>query len=83
MTETTSLPDITGLNDLVAAELRSIAARRDVSHSALAERLGVTQMWLSRRMRGITGLSVDDLAAICSALDVEPVDVIDAANRHS
>lgn len=69
-------PTISGLNDLAAAEIRAIAARKSVSNTALAARLGVTPMWLSRRLRGLTPMTLDDVAAICEALDVELVDVL-------
>lgn len=56
----------------VTAELRAELARRRLTTARLAEDLGVTQMWLSRRLRGITPLTIDDTGRICAALDLDP-----------
>ncbi|MQA84085.1 MAG: helix-turn-helix domain-containing protein [Streptosporangiales bacterium] len=57
-------------DSIVAAEIRAELARQRISHSALAEKLGVSRAYLSRRLSGDTPLSVPDLAAIAAILGV-------------
>jgi transcriptional regulator with XRE-family HTH domain len=55
---------------LVAAEIRAELARQRITHSALAEKLGVSRAYLSRRLSGDTPLSIPDLAQIAQILKV-------------
>lgn len=55
---------------LVAGEIRAELARQRITHSALAERLGVSRAYLSRRLNGDTPLSIPDVAAIAQILNV-------------
>lgn len=66
----------------VAGEIRAIAARQGVSHADLARRIDRTPMWLSRRLSPSTlqPMTVDDLQLIAAALEVDPADVLAAAN---
>lgn len=66
-------------NGNAAAELRAAMARKDFTTTELAGTLGVTAMWLSRRLRGITPLTVEDFGRICQALDVDPASLLDLA----
>lgn len=54
----------------VAAAVRAELGRRSKSQTSLARDMGVSQMWLNRRLRGEVALSVDDLAAIAQALQM-------------
>lgn len=63
----------------VAAELRAILARQNVSGRTLAARLEVAHTWTARRLTGQTQLTVDDVVVICRALDVDPMVVLDHA----
>ena len=54
----------------VAAEVRAWAARRGITQSELAEKMGVTQSWVSRRLRGGQVIDVSDLSRFAKALDV-------------
>lgn len=56
----------------VAAEVRAELGRQGRDASWLAARVGVSDMWVSRRLRAITGFTVDDLLRIAAALDVPP-----------
>lgn len=67
------------LNRAVAAQIRSVLNIRQIRQSVLARRMGVTEVWLSRRLREIQPLSLSDVDAICHALNVEPTDMIAAA----
>lgn len=71
----------TDLNQAVAAEIRALLARRRMRQSAFATQLGQTEVWVSRRLRGIQALSLDDLEGMCRVLRVEPADLISAALR--
>ncbi|MPY81265.1 MAG: helix-turn-helix domain-containing protein [Actinophytocola sp.] len=52
---------------LVAAEIRAQLARQRVTQTVLAEQLGVSRAWLSRRLSGDTPLSVGNVATIADA----------------
>jgi transcriptional regulator with XRE-family HTH domain len=58
------------LNDTVAAEVRAELGRQRVSGAELAKRLGVSGVWVSRRLNAHQPLTTDDLEAISRALDV-------------
>jgi transcriptional regulator with XRE-family HTH domain len=72
---------VTKLNAAVAAEIRAILARRGWKQSQLAERLGVHEMWVSRRLRGVNAISVDDLERIAAALGMKPVELLGLAEQ--
>lgn len=44
--------------------------RRNINGVELARRLEKTEMWISRRLRGVTPLTVDDVADVAAALGV-------------
>lgn len=52
------------------ANIKAEMARRGVTQTGLAARLDITQSALSKRLRGVISLNVDELAAIADALDV-------------
>jgi transcriptional regulator with XRE-family HTH domain len=58
------------LNDTVAAEVRAELGRQRVTGAELAKRLGVSGVWVSRRLSGHQSLTTDDLEAISTALAV-------------
>lgn len=47
-------------------------ARRKASQSALAERLGVHQMSVSRRLNGRTPFTAAEILVVAEFLDVDP-----------
>lgn len=57
------------LNDTVAAEVRAELGRQRITGAKLAERLGVSGVWVSRRLSGHIALTTDDLERISIALD--------------
>lgn len=61
----------TKLSDIVAKEIRVLLLRRDMKQSELAAKMGVSEMWLSRRLRGAQSIDLNDLALIADALEVE------------
>lgn len=60
----------------VAAEVRVLLARLGHDGSWLAAQLKVSEMWVSRRLRGVTRFTVDDLARIAEVLGVTVADLI-------
>lgn len=60
------------LADYAAAQLRAELARRNLPASALARTLGENESWVRKRMRGVYGITMDDLDRIATALDVSP-----------
>lgn len=65
-----------GLNAAVAAEIRAILARRGWRQSQLADKLGVKEMWVSRRLRGVNAITVDDLERIARGLGIKPANLL-------
>jgi transcriptional regulator with XRE-family HTH domain len=63
----------------VGANVRAEMARRNLSQTALAEQLNVTQQKLSRCISGQQPFRVDELARIAEALDVPLVDLVGEA----
>lgn len=58
----------------VAAEVRAHLARQQMSASAAARALGWGQVYLSRRVRGVVPMDVNDLSALAQLLNV-PISV--------
>jgi predicted XRE-type DNA-binding protein len=58
----------------VAAEVRAVSARQNISHSHLAELIGITRMSMSRRMNGSVQFKYDELLAVSRVLNT-PVGV--------
>lgn len=54
----------------VVAEIRAELGRQDRTKAWLAAQLGVSEMWVSRRLRSETKLTVEDLHGIAKALGV-------------
>lgn len=58
------------LREQVAEEVRALLGRRQVSQQRLAEALGRSQAYVSRRTNGGVAFDLDDLEAIAAMLDV-------------
>lgn len=56
----------------VAAELRAALARDGRTASALATDAGISRGALSRKMRGESAVTIDELLSIASALGIPP-----------
>lgn len=67
------------LSDTLSAKLRGAAAERKCTGAALADALGNSPLWVSRRLTGTVPLSVEDLVRICDVLSVDPVEVFASA----
>ncbi len=71
----------TPMREQIAEEIRVLLARRKMSASELARRMGVTQPYISRRLTADTPLDVDDLAKIADALGVHILDLLPRAEE--
>lgn len=60
----------------VAEEVRALLARRRVSGVKLAETMGRSQAYISRRLNGETAFDLDDLAHIAAVLQVPVSDLL-------
>lgn len=63
----------------VVASLRAELARKGRSQTWLADQLGESKHWVSRRFAGQTDLAVEDLIRMAGALDVAPADLMAAS----
>lgn len=68
-----------GVDRMIAAEIRAAMGRETLSRRALAEKLDVDPMWVSRRLTGQTPFSVEDVVRICEALKIPPLPVLTLA----
>ena len=64
------------LSAAVAANIRAELARQRVSQFVVADRLGLSQAAVSRRLSGGTPFELDEVEAIASLLAVPLVDLI-------
>jgi transcriptional regulator with XRE-family HTH domain len=76
---TTSTRETTALNRAVAAQIRSLLGVRMLRQAQLASRMGVTEVWLSRRLREVQAMSLDDVERIAQALELAPAELIASA----
>lgn len=63
----------------VSSNVRAEMARRGVTQARLAHQLGMAQQSLSRRLRGDTLFSVDELLRIANVLDVPAGELLGVA----
>jgi transcriptional regulator with XRE-family HTH domain len=71
-----------GFAEQVVAEIRAEMGRQQVRYVRLAERLGENEVWVSRKVRGLTPLTMTDLERIATALDVEVADLLPTSTRR-
>jgi putative transcriptional regulator len=63
----------------IVVRLDVMLARRKMRSRELAERIGITEQNLSLLKSGkVRGIRFDTLAAICTALDCQPGDILEA-----
>lgn len=72
------------LSDAIAVEIQVHLLRREMTQADLAERMGVSEMWISRRLK-LRGqrqeISVNELARFADALEVGLVDLLPQSAR--
>jgi DNA-binding Xre family transcriptional regulator len=69
------------LRESIAGEIRVAMVRRQVTGVTLAQALGKSQAYVSRRLSGDTAFDVDDLETIAATLGVKVADLIGHAER--
>ncbi len=67
----------------VAAEIRAELGRRQMTQAALARALGVSDMYVSRRLSDGTSLEVADLERMAAVLEVPVAAFFPAADRSA
>lgn len=72
-------PSPTTVSESIAAELRGALGKAEMSRRALAGKLGVDPMWVTRRLTGQTELSVQDVVRICGELNIDPMPLLEHA----
>lgn len=60
----------------LAAHLRAESARRNISHTLIAERLGISRAGVSRRMLGHVPIDVPELYALAELLDMPVTELL-------
>ena len=63
------------IDTAVAAELRSLQARVQVTQADLADAAGISQSQMSKVLRGKRPLTLGQFAAACERLGADPADV--------
>lgn len=63
----------------VSAQVRAAIGRHGTSATKVAAQMGVSQSYMSKRIRNRAAFTLNDLAAICEVLGENPFDLIHAA----
>lgn len=69
-------PYSTGLNEIVAGNIRAEIARRNVDQSEVGAVIGVNQATVSKKMKGRVRWHLEDIEAIAEFLDMEPYELL-------
>lgn len=69
--------------ETVLIEIQAWMARRQISQSELARRLGVSSPWVNKRLHGVVPISVDDIMEIAEVLDVSPMTFFDTPSAYT
>lgn len=67
----------------ISGEIRSAMARRQISGAQLAIRVGRSQSYIAKRLRGDASFTANDCEDICQALDEDLLQLLAAAVRSS
>jgi transcriptional regulator with XRE-family HTH domain len=62
-----------------AAEVRAVLGRKQMTMRELSDRAGLSTSYLSKRLRGDAPMTLNDLDAICKALDEDIMEFIASA----
>lgn len=63
----------------IGANIRAELARRGLSQTEFASRMGISQSQLSKRLAGTIPIDVNELANVALALDVDIARLLDGA----
>ncbi len=67
---------------IVARNLKRLMAERGVPQRQVAEVLGITQSNVSKRLKGTTPFTTDDLDALARAFDIHPGALLSEAGQN-
>ena len=73
--------DTLDLTRHVAGQVRALMARYGVSQSQMAESVGISQSQLSKMVRGVKPITIDQLDAMCRSLGVDSWEVLREAEE--
>lgn len=65
-----------------AEELRADAGRHQKSNKAIARESGMTEASVSRKLKGLREITLDELAAMSAAVETTPGDLIARAEQR-
>lgn len=65
------------LADRVRLRIRVEMAKQNLNTTDLASKAGVSDMWVSRRLRGKTEMHLGDLERLARALKLDPDDLLE------
>lgn len=68
------------LSDTVAEEIRASLGRQRISKAELGRRLGVSEVWVGRRLNGQLPIGLDELQKIADAIGVNVLDLLPKRN---
>lgn len=66
----------------VARQLNARRAHQGLTQSQLEEATGISQSQLSKQLRGLRAINMDELAQLCEALDVSMESIIELAMQE-
>jgi DNA-binding Xre family transcriptional regulator len=69
------------LSEVVAAEVRRLLAERGISGNALAKATGIPQRTVANKLSGRNPFDLDDVAKVCTVLEVDVTDLLTWAQR--
>jgi transcriptional regulator with XRE-family HTH domain len=72
-------PAAMSLSDSVAAEIRAEMGRQQLRNVALAARMGENEVWVSRKVRGLSPITLTELERFARALDVPITNLLTVA----
>lgn len=75
-TSVIEMPEPHSVQSRIAAELRGARAKRNVPQARLQQKLGLSQSAVSRRLNGLTPLTVGELFAACDVLGVNAAQLV-------
>ena len=67
----------------ISAEIRAVMGRHWVSQALLAQRVGVSENYLGKRLRDEVPFTANDIEAICDAMREDLLDLLQSAFRRT
>lgn len=66
----------------IARQLNARRAHQDMTQNDLAQATGISQSQISKQLRDIRSINMDELALTCSALNISTIEIIRLAERE-